>query len=291
MTLLLRALCTLLGWTPATLVRLSAAFWGFVWFDVVRYRRKLMLEHLAMAFPEASAAELRRLARATCRNLVWALFDTLRIPAFKRRGFEGVRVEGYEHFEAAKAAGKGVLCLATHAGCPDLCVGSVREKAGPVSVIVKSFSSSLDRVVTDIRESNGLQVIRAGTSRRQILRALKNNEAVVSVLDQNSTRSIGVFVDFFGKSACTMAYVAVFAMKTGAAVVPCETFRDDDGVHVLKIHPAIPFEEQATKDESVVFMTQVYTDWIERVIREHPTQWFWHHKRWRTRSLEERTAG
>ena len=115
------------------------------------------------------------------------------------------------------------------------------------------------------------------------MQALRRNEAVVFVLDQNATRSIGVFVDFFGRPACTMSGLAVLAERTGAEVIAAVPWREGPGRHVLTVLPAIPFERQADREETVRHMTQVYTRVIEDAIKARPAQWFWTHKRWRTR--------
>ena len=47
------------------------------------------------------------------------------------------------------------------------------------------------------------------------------------------------------------------------------------------IDPAIPFEEKETKEETIEHMTQVFNDWTEEKIRQHPDQWMWVHRRWK----------
>jgi Kdo2-lipid IVA lauroyltransferase/acyltransferase len=254
---------------------------GWFWFAVLRYRRDVILENLTRAFPHEDA---RRLGLAACRHLVLTLFEFIRIPSYQARGLETVvRFEGLEHFETARAKGKGVLCLSGHLGSFELCVAAVAARARPVNLVVKPFPGGIDRFVNRVRRDAELGVISADGALRPILRALKNNESVVFVLDQNATRKIGVFVDFFGKPACTMSALATLAVRTGAAVIAATPYRDADGKHVLQVHPEIALEEKATRDETIVHMTQVYTRFLEDAIKRHPEQWFWTHKRWRTR--------
>jgi Kdo2-lipid IVA lauroyltransferase/acyltransferase len=285
-TAILRAFSFFLCLLPESLMRLWAWCIGVFWFYVVRYRRGVMDESFAIAFPELGPSEHRRLGRRACVHLVRTLFEFLRIPRYRRKGLENVvRIEGLENFEKAKARGKGVLCLSGHLGSFELCVAAVAEKADPVSLVVKPFPPAVDRLVAEIRGESGLKVIYAEGAVRPILKALHDNESVVFVLDQNATRSTGVFVDFFGKPASTMTALAVIAERTGAAVIAAVPYRDENGEHVLEVHPEIPLEPKLNRLETVQWMTQRYTTFLEEQIKRHPEQWFWTHKRWRTRPV------
>ncbi|MCA9552937.1 MAG: lysophospholipid acyltransferase family protein [Myxococcales bacterium] len=283
MTGLLRLLSWFLGLWPEALVTAVAWALGGVWWHVLRYRRRVMQDNLRQAFPERSEAERARLGRAACTHLVTTLIEVFRIPRYRRRFEQAVRVEDLEHFHAAKAKGKGVLCVSGHLGNWELGVAGVAAAAAPVHLVVKRFGPAMERFMTDLRQGSGLSVIPADGAVRPIMQALRRNEAVVFVLDQNATRSIGVFVDFFGKPACTMSGLAVLAERTGAEVIAAVPWREGPGRHVLTVLPAIPFERQADREETVRHMTQVYTRVIEDAIKARPAQWFWTHKRWRTR--------
>lgn len=283
-TALLRSISWFACLWPESIVRAVARVSGAFWWYVLRYRRAVIEENLARAFPEKSLGERRVLGRRACVHLAHALFDLFRIPRHRRREYRGaVRVEGLDHFNAAKREGKGVLCLTGHLGSFELSVAGCAKAVHPASLVVKSFPPGVDRFINALRESAGLGVIHAENALKPMLRALAANEAVAFVLDQNATRKIGVFVDFFGVPACTMSALALIAARTGAPVVGVTIFRDTDHVNVLRIEPAIPLELKATRDETVAHMTQVYTRFIEQAIRNHPEQWLWTHKRWRTR--------
>ncbi|MCK6549888.1 lysophospholipid acyltransferase family protein [Myxococcota bacterium] len=285
-TRLLEALSWLLGLLPERLVVALAGALSASWWHVLRYRRRVILENLSRAFPERTLRERRALGREATRHLVRSLLELFRIPRYRADAFEGrFRFEGLEHLEAARAAGKGALCLSGHLGSFELAVAAGVRQAGPVNLVVKPFPPPVDAFLTQLRTSSGLGVIPAAGAIRPILRALAKNETVVFVLDQNATRSIGVFVDFFGHPACTMSGLAVLALRTGAPVVAAIPYREADGTHVLRMLPAIPSDATGDHDEQVRTLTARYTRVIEDAIRAHPEQWFWTHKRWRTRPV------
>lgn len=290
MNLLLTMVAAFVGLWPESLVRVVARVAGTIWAVAIPYRHGVVNENLALAFPDATPAERRRLARGAYVHLVQTLLEFIRIRRYVRRGFgDFVEAHGAENLLNTRAGGKGALVLTGHLGSFELVVAATTDKFAPVSLVVKPFTAGVDRFVNDTRRGAGIGVIPAAGAVKPVLKALKNNETVVFALDQNATRSIGVFVDFFGKSACTMTGLAVIAERTGAPVVGVKPYRDGKR-HVVEISEPIPFEPQATRAETVRHMTQRYTEWIEAALRRHPEQWFWTHKRFRTRPLEERLA-
>jgi KDO2-lipid IV(A) lauroyltransferase len=93
----------------------------------------------------------------------------------------------------------------------------------------------------------------------------------------------GVFVDFFGKAACTRSGLAFLSAHAQAPVVPAFIYRKLDGTHQLEIQP--PLEPPADREPATLLAaTQRYTRIIEDAIRRHPDQWIWMHRRWRTRA-------
>ncbi len=261
---------------------------GWLWFFVIRYRRRVILENLLQAFPEESFLARHRLAQDACVHLIQTFVEFIRLPRHRREGFRTVRVEGLEHVRRAVAKGRGVLCVSGHLGSFELAVAAGALKVDvPVSLVVKPFPKGVDRFVTRIRRSSGLKVISAKAGLQPIVRALRNNEIVVFVVDQNATRRIGVFVDFFGKKACTMSAPAVIAKRTGAEVISAVAFREQPSEHVLQLGPPVACEYGSTCGNSTEAMTAHYTKVVETAIRRNPAQWFWTHKRWRTRPLKK----
>lgn len=99
---------------------------------------------------------------------------------------------------------------------------------------------------------------------------------------KNATRQEGIFVEFFGKPACTTPGLAYMAAQVGPPIVPAFILRaSDTRRHVIRTLPAIEPPREITP-ESVRSFTQQCTTILEQIIREHPEQWTWIHRRWRT---------
>lgn len=273
-------------WSDHTNLRLARLLGG-LWFHGLRYRRKVIEQNLERAFPELDPSVRAALCKAACTHLVLSLLELLRLPHHGDRMRASVEARHLEHWEQARTRGKGVLCVTGHLGSFELAAGAMaRRVPGKIWLVVKDFPGPVDRFLTRIRESAGLGILRAQGSLPQILRALKRGETVVFVLDQNATRNLGVFVDFFGTPACTMSALALVALRTGAPVIGASIWRE--GVeHVLEVSPELETEASDDRAQAITLATQRYTRFIEDQIRRHPEQWLWTHKRWRTRPQPE----
>jgi KDO2-lipid IV(A) lauroyltransferase len=273
-------------WVPEAAIKPIAGVLGTVWFKVLRVRRRVILENLAHAFPEKAMAERLILGQATCIHLIQTLLEFLRIPRYARLNFEGkVRIEGIEYYEAAKRRGRGVFVVSGHLGSFELSLGAAAQRFGGFSVIVKDVPK-VNHLIEAIRTSTGLQIIPARESVQPLLKALQAGRTVVFALDQNSMRNKGVFVEFFGKPACTMVGLAMLALRTKAPVIGASMWRDRNGLHVIRFHQEFPLVRKGTFIETLRDLTQAYTSFLEQAIRAHPEQWVWLHKRWRTQPEE-----
>jgi len=76
--------------------------------------------------------------------------------------------------------------------------------------------------------------------------------------------------------------LAILAERSGAPVIPCHTFVDENGKNVVAFGPEIPYEKLEGPPEATIHhMTQVYSNHLEPLILAHPEQWMWIHRRWK----------
>jgi KDO2-lipid IV(A) lauroyltransferase len=92
----------------------------------------------------------------------------------------------------------------------------------------------------------------------------------------------GVFVEFFGRPACTAKGLALIARRTDAPVVPAFIVREADGRHRLIVLPPVELSRTRDLQQDVVTNTARCTAVIERMVRRYPDQWLWMHRRWKT---------
>src|SRR5207247_11143362 len=112
-------------------------------------------------------------------------------------------------------------------------------------------------LISGHRTSSGNLPIERRSAARNVLKALRRNEAVGILFDQNTTRSEGVFAEFFGIPAATTPSIALFALRTGAAVVPGFLIWDESlAKHRLRLDPPVKLIETGDLDRDVLENTR-----------------------------------
>jgi KDO2-lipid IV(A) lauroyltransferase len=155
----------------------------------------------------------------------------------------------------------------------------------PMKVIGTAlFDPNLDRLLIEIRKSAGNTVISRGNNTREIVRTLKNGEAVGILIDQD-TKSQGVFVNFFDKPAHTPTGPAVMARRMGVPIIPTFMYMKEDYSYHLEVQPPLALVRTADEASDILVNTQKISDAYEAMIRRFPAQWVWMHKRWKTQPI------
>jgi KDO2-lipid IV(A) lauroyltransferase len=144
-----------------------------------------------------------------------------------------------------------------------------------------------DRLVNYWRTKTGnFQVDKTGGG-LTLIRNLRRGQVVGLLLDQGMDYYNGLWVDFFGRPACTSHAVAKLARASGAAVVCGYLRRAPDGKFDLHYRPVVPLADSGDPTRDDWENTQRYTREIEEFVREVPEQWFWVHNRWKHRPCSD----
>ena len=266
-------------------VRLGLAL-GWFLEHVVRFRRGTVSQQQALAFPALDAAQRRALRHDTYRHLGLLVIEDARLPTLSPDKLTALcAISGTENISPALARGKGVLVLAAHIGNWELGLAATTRLGVRTRTVVKEIKGAVGQYLVDrMRGAHGVETIPRRQAIRQIVATFREGGAIGFVLDQNMTSDEGVFVDFFGRPACTMAGLAVLAHRFDVPVLPVRFCRDPDlRRHHVEILPAIPWESVGpTPEDDVRHNTQRYTKALEQMIVDHPAQWLWVHRRWKT---------
>ena len=256
---------------------------GVLWYDVLRIRRQVVIDNLAIAFPEKSLAERRRFGRQAMIEFCTGIVQYSHIPFLDSKSLDRFFViEGQEHLERAREKGRGVLLMTLHLGNGDLAVAGLGLQGLPVHLVSKVMKAEwLNKLWFGMRERVGVRFIPPRNSSFAILKALKRKEIVIFVNDQFTGPPIGIKAKFFGRDAGTAVGLATMAERSGASLVPVYNVRLPDGRVRIVFEAEIPFESKGDHDESLAHMTQVYNDRLEQYVRICPEQWMWLHKRWK----------
>jgi KDO2-lipid IV(A) lauroyltransferase len=262
---------------------------GRIAFRFDKRHRAIALSNLAVAFgKERTEPERAALALRAFEHFGRTIADLLKIAGYSREKILGlIQTEGAEFLRKALSQGKGVLLFTAHFGNWEVATAGLSE-INPIQVIARPLDNRfLERELAKLRTKLGANIISKFKAGRSILQALKNNETVGIVIDQNVLRSQAVFVDFFGKPAATTPALAAFHIRTGAPLVPMFCYPTETNRHRLKIFEPVEPPLSGRQEQDVLKITQICTKMIEREIRQNPSLWLWVHRRWNTRPLEE----
>ena len=260
---------------------------GDLAFDLVRKRRDLVKQHLGRVFGnEYEPDALHKLARNVYRQLGRLATEHARLLAAETTDIrDRITVIGDDHIGQARRQGKGVILVTGHFGYWELLGASVAALGYPMAVVAKDqHNPAVNALIIKGREKLGMEVISMAAATHAIMRTLRRNECVGLLMDQDAGPG-GTFVDFLGLEASTYQGPALFALRSGAPIIPCFIIREGAERHRIVFES--PIEAVPTGDETADIQryTQAYTAVLERYVRMYPDHWFWVHRRWKTRPL------
>lgn len=261
--------------------RLGETLGGLAYHLVVS-RRRIGETNLRLCFPELSGDERARLLKRHFRLLGRAFLQETEAwwgPTARLETL--VRIENPQALRAH--LGKPLILLAPH--FVGINLGGLRLctlQVDPVTVYSPLRNPALDRVVHQSRQRFGpVTTFSRSEGIKPVLRAVKAGHPFHYSPDLDLGRRDSVFVPFFGVPAATVTGLARIARATGAAVVPYIT-RWRDGAYGIHILPA--WENFPSGD--VEADTRRMNAFIEAQVREMPEQYFWVHRRFKTRPVK-----
>ena len=265
---------------PLPLARLGADGAALLLDRVVPKLRRIARINLSFAYPQLSGTAREGLIDGVFRTIARMLLSLARFPDLNRGNLDDwIRYEGLEYYLAAKRKGCGVLVATAHVGNWELSAFAHAFLTEPMNVMVRPLDNPLiDDLVESRRTLSGNRLIYKWDGARAVLRALRGNQAVGILIDQNTAASEGLFVEFFGRAACANSGFVKLAHHSKAAVIPGFAVWDEAaGRYVLHFYPEIEMTGDEHSDTQRVHAV------IEGIIRKYPDQWMWIHRRWKTR--------
>jgi Kdo2-lipid IVA lauroyltransferase/acyltransferase len=276
----------LLGALPRPVARGVAGGVARLCFALLPKLRKTTEFNLRLAFPDWDAKKRKAVTRGMVRNLGRMAAEFARLPRYTKENIERyVVLDGHENFLAGKERGKGVLYLTGHIGAWELSSFAHALYGFPLHYMARPIDNPrIDKFVNKYRGLSGNQPIFKNESARSLLKILKEQGTVGILADQNTMPQEGVWVDFFGTSACTSTGIARVALHTDAAVVPGYVYWDAAmRKYRLRFESPVDLVRTGDTERDVRENTARFAKILEEIIRQHPEQWVWLHARWKNR--------
>jgi Kdo2-lipid IVA lauroyltransferase/acyltransferase len=271
-----------LGMLPYPVLWALGTGLGRLSYYLARSRRRVALRNLEICFPDLSPAERRRMARRHFGYLGEAAFGQGLIWGASRERLERlVRVVGRERIDACVAAGRPVIVLVPH--FVGLELGGAAFTAlvhSGMYMYQRIRDPVIDAQILRARTRFGGRSIERQDDLRGMVRAIRAGTPFFYLPDQNAGRREGVFVPFCGLAASTVPMLSRFARLTGALVVPtyARYLPRGQGLELIFDPPLDPFPS----DDPVADAAQMNRV-IEARMRTMPEQYFWVHRRFKTR--------
>lgn len=261
---------------------------GFIGYCLDRRHLRIGRINLAIAFPDKTEAERRRILRASYINLGRGAAEIIRLGGFFHQRL-GRRVT-YDRFAywgevAARNPGRGMIILSAHFGNFELLAPAHAMHGFQINLVhhTQRFLAG-DALITFIRERAGVEILRKHSAARAVLKALRRGETVGIPFDQNAKRSEAIFVPFFGEPAATASGLARLIAISGAPVVPAFIVREpNQRSHRIEILDQVPIQRSGDADADILENTRRFVNVIEDMVRRSPEQFLWTHRRYRTR--------
>ena len=252
-------------------------------------RRRTVEENLRLAFPEQTDAWREDVCRRAYQHLGREAAAMLRLARLDRQAVvERTVTRGWDEMEEALSEGRGCILVTGHYGNWEIAAAAVAARGVPISAIVRRQGNLLvDQRLDDTRRRLGVETIVQRDAPRAVPRALRKNGVVGIVGDQDARRA-GVFVPFFGRPASTHRGPALFALRFGAPVFACVARRlPGPGVRYEVSGTRVPVRSTGDLEADIQVLTAELAARLEASIREAPEQYFWFHRRWKSKPPPE----
>jgi KDO2-lipid IV(A) lauroyltransferase len=285
--LLAAAVLRMMSFIPFHLGQRIGKILGFLAYLIPLKRKAVALDNIQQScFGKDPNLPPSQLLREVYSHFGQVVFEIPHILRLQQENLDRYLVfEGEEHLAGALKKGRGAFVLTGHFGNWELLSSALTLRVGHTAVVVRPLDfAPMDRVVSDLRTRFGTEIIHHKKGMRRILAAAKQNKAIGILLDQSVDWFQGAFVPFLGRPACTNKGLALMALKTGTPVVPAFSVRQKDGRYKVLVERELELQRSGDKIRDIEDNTALFTRIIEKHVLAHPDQWFWFHRRWKTKN-------
>ncbi len=271
---------------PHKLSMIIASIVGYVIFIFSFQLKKESYKNLCFAFANTkSDSEIRLIRRKCFVNVGKSIFEVLGFSKFNSENLmDNIRLSdnSLNTIKALHKKGKGIICISAHYSNWELLALVIPYLGYLLNIIIRPLDNSLlNTFINKRRMAFGAKIMDRKNGYYQSCRALRNNEVIALLVDQNQVKG-GIFVPFFAKLASTARGAASMARRTNASVMLAYIYRDSHNVHTLTFKEIKLINSKSIK-EFIYINTKRFSSYFEDIIKDKPDQWLWFHDRWKTR--------
>jgi len=265
-------------------------------YRIDRRHRLVAADNLRRAFSDLDEAAIDRLVRATYLHLVTMLVEIIRLPRKLNRSNLKAHVQladpaELEPVKTRIAPERPCLVVTGHFGNWEVLsyvFGMAGYRGG---VIARRLDNPyLDRFLARFRRSTGQELLDKNKDYHRILEFLSQGIGLGIVGDQDAGPR-GLYVDFFGRPASTIKSIALLSLNYRAPIFVRGAARIGHPLkYVMYLEDLILPEDYDHRPDAARAITERFTQAIERLVRRHPEQYFWLHRRWKSQPPRKETT-
>ena len=251
---------------------------------VLRIRRSVVIAQLGNIYPNETPKGIDSLANLVYHHLGLTVAEIF--CGDSQAQISAVQINpGWDELDRALGSGKGAIVATGHIGNFEL-GGATLARRYPLLDVVKSMRNvPFNRYIESMHKSLGIDTVPMQHSAPRVLQHLRTGGLVSLLMDQDAGDG-GMTVPFLGQPAATWPGAARISIRTGCPVIPMALIRCSHGNHELKISPPLwPTGFSETPEEVLSYLEKISAA-VEVFIHDHPEQWFWVHRRWKSRKGE-----
>lgn len=247
-------------------------------------RAHIVRTNLALCFPQHSHEQREAWLRKHFQLLAQSVVDRGLLWFGKRQRIEDtISIDGFEHLQALLDAKRRIIMLAPHfIGLDAAATRLTASLAATATLYTPQSDPDVEQLMRDGRARfNDVHLISRRDGVRGMIRQLRNGVPVYYLPDMDWGTEGAAFVPFFGVPAATLLTTAQIAKSWDAAIVPIVTRLDIDTgqYHVDVLPPIADFPGEQSLEEATARLNSLIESWVE----PDPAQYYWVHRRFKTR--------
>jgi KDO2-lipid IV(A) lauroyltransferase len=285
-----RLLLALVRPLPRGAAAAVAAALGRFAFDVVRIRRAVAVANvLARLDPPGGRPEAERIARESYEVMARTFIDLLRFDRVGDQALWRLLTRGECGTVVAALDGEAGILVSGHFGNWELLLLGLRRSGLVLHAIARDQrNTAVDRTIRAARANAGVRTLSSRTGLRDAVRALRGGDSLATLIDQDAGGG-GMFVDFLGAPAACHTGIFALAVRTGTPMIATVVI-DERGRYRVATAPPWRADPARSEEENVRAGVEHVHRFLEAQVREHPENYFWAHRRWKTRPPAEAAA-
>ncbi len=247
---------------------------------IARYRKKVVIENLRIAFPEKTVEERTKIMKDFYHNFVDTFIETIKFISWNKKSFEKRILIDMKGIETAYACGKSINAVGMHNfNWEFVNWGLAMQVKYPfLGIYLPVGNKHFDRIIRNMRSRFGTILLPATDFKNHYLKYDDTTHVMASAADQSPGNLSSVYwVPFFGRPTAFVTGVEKGARVNNSAVVFAHFYKQKRGYYKLDTEFITDNPLSLPEGE----LTKQYVQYCEKCIRKIPANYLWSHRKWK----------